>query len=91
MRLLTKTAMRQSAQQSISEKVIDLVLDYGHVQRVNGADSYFFNAPAKRRLRQEIGRDGFRRVERHLGIYAIVADDGCIVTVARRQRRLRRR
>jgi hypothetical protein len=42
---------------------------------VNGADSYFFNAPAKRRLRRELGRDGFRRTERYLRIYLIVSDD----------------
>jgi len=90
MAYLTKHAQKRSAQRSISPEAIDLVLDYGNVQRVNGADSYFFNASTKRRLRHEIGRDGFRRMERYLGIYALVSDDNEVITVAWRQHRLRR-
>ena len=88
---LTQHAKRRSAQRSISEAAIDLVLDYGDVERVNGADSYFFNHRSKRRLRVELGRDGFRRVERDLSIYAVVGDDNRVITVAWRRLRLRRR
>jgi hypothetical protein len=87
----TKHARERASQRSISDEAIELLLDYGDVQRVKGADSYFFNAPAKRRLRNDLGRDSYRRCERHLGIYAIVGDDGRIVTVAYRRHRLRRR
>jgi hypothetical protein len=71
-------------------EAIEIVIDYGDIQRVNGADRYFFNAPTKRRLRREIGRDGFRRMERYLGIYAIVSDDNQVITVAWRLHRLHR-
>ncbi len=87
----TRHASERAAPRSISEEAIDLVLDHGEVQRVKGADSYFLNAPTKQRLRNDLGRDGYRRCERHLGIYVIVGDDGRIVTVAHRRRRLRRR
>jgi hypothetical protein len=71
----TRHAQKRCAQRSIPPTAIDCALDYGVVRRVNGADSYFFNAPAKRRLRRELGRDGFRRTERYLRIYLIVSDD----------------
>jgi hypothetical protein len=88
---LTKHAQKRIVARSIPEAVVELLLEYGENQRVKGADSYFFTSPCKRRLRRELGDDRYRRCERHLGIYAIVADDGRIITVARRKYRLRRR
>ena len=87
---LSTHASRRAARRAIPPHAINLVLDYGAVQRVNGADSYFFDSAARRRLRRELDQDGWRHVERHLGLYAVVADDGRIITVARRRRRLRR-
>jgi hypothetical protein len=87
----TKHARQRSAQRSIPETAVDLILDYGDIQRMQGADSYFFSSPAKRRLRREIGQDGVRRVRRYLRVYAIVSDDGRVITVARNNRQIRRR
>jgi hypothetical protein len=89
---LTKHAQIRSLQRSIPEAAIDLLLDYGDSQRTGyGAESFFFNKSAKRRLHQELGRDGFRRFERYLGAYAIVGGRNEVITVAWRRRRLRRR
>jgi hypothetical protein len=80
----------RSAQRVIPLRAVDLLLEYGICTRSRGADRYFFDQAGRRRLQQDLGDLRFREVERWLDIYAVVADDGTIITVAWRTRRLRR-
>jgi hypothetical protein len=68
---------------------IDLMVTFGSTARVRGGDSYFFDKAARRRLHAELG-DRAQDVERYLDTYAVVGDDGRIITAAWRTRRLRR-
>ena len=77
-------------QRGIRREAIERILDHGCAARVGGAESYFLDKAARRRLRDELGEHGFRTIERWLNAYVVVADDGRIITVARRTRRLRR-
>ncbi len=88
---LTAHAAIRCTQRSIAPHGIDLFLDYGARARVRGADSYFFDKAARRRLREDLGADGVRGVERWLDAYVVVGDDGRVITAAWRTRRLRRR
>lgn len=83
-------ARARCQQRSIRRDVIEGILDHGRPARLRGADSYALDKEGRRRLRKELGEHGFRAVERWLDAYVVVADDGRIVTVARRTRRLRR-
>ena len=87
----TRHARQRSIQRCIPETAVDLLLDYGDIERAHGVHRYVFNAPAKRRLRNQIGRTGLRAIERYFGIYAIVGDTENVVTVSWRRRRYRRR
>jgi hypothetical protein len=51
----------------------------------------FFDKAAKQRLKRYFGHtSGLRSIERWLNVYAVIGDNGRLVTVARRQRRFRR-
>jgi hypothetical protein len=83
-------AATRCAQRAIPPQALELLLDYGACARSRGADSYFLDQAGRRRLKRDLGEQGFRRVERWLDAYAVVADDGRIITAAWRTRRLRR-
>jgi hypothetical protein len=77
-------------QRAIPRAAIELMLDYGSTARVKGADSYFFDKAARRRVNLHLGAEALRGVERYLNAYAIVGDNGSVVTAAWRTGRLRR-
>lgn len=68
-----------------------LLLDHGSRLRRHGADVVFLDKAARKRLREELGGDrGLRLFERWTNSYLVVADNGQIITTARRNRRIRR-
>lgn len=68
-----------------------LVLDRGTHVRSHGADIVFLDKAAKKRIRHEVGGDrGMRIFERWMNSYLVVADNGQIITAARRTRRVKR-
>ena len=84
-------AATRSQQPALPPFVLDLLLDYGTAARCGGADQVFFDKAAIRRLRSHFGGErGLRLVEHFLNAYAVVPDDGSIVTATRRTRRVHR-
>jgi hypothetical protein len=82
----------RSQQRAIPRLAIDLLLDYGSRVRSRGADLVFFDKPALKRLRRVLGGSrGVQVIDRWLNSYAVVADDGLLVTVGYRTCRVRRR
>ena len=86
----TAHAQARCQQRGIRREAIEGILDHGATARVSGAESYFLDKSGRRRLREDLGERGFRAIERWLNACVVVADDGRIITVARRTRRLRR-
>jgi hypothetical protein len=86
----TRHASVRRQQRSIPLEAVDLLWEFGTVARANGADCLFFDRVARQRAATTIGRNELRRAERYLNAYAVVADDGAVITVAWRTRRLRR-
>jgi hypothetical protein len=86
----TAHAQARQQQRAVRLEAIEGILDHGQAARRRGADSYFLDKAGRRRLRQDLGEQGFRAIERWLDTYVVVSDDGQIITVARRTRRLRR-
>jgi hypothetical protein len=79
-------ARSRMQQRSIPETALHLLLDYGTVHRSRGADRYYFDhASRQRALRQR----ALRGKEKLLNTYAVVADDGQVITVAWRTERWR--
>lgn len=83
-------AGRRMQQRAIPMEMIELLLDFGAYARCRGADSFFFDRKARRQLLDVLDGPGLRRAERYLNAYAVVSNDGCVITTARRTKRLRR-
>ena len=78
-------------QRGIAPLAVELLLDYGreaHDHR--GCRILCFDKRSRQRVARELGRDFFRRVERYLNAYAVLAEDDAVVTVGHRVTRLPR-
>ena len=88
---LTQHAQARMQQRGITLTTLNSLLDYGaqsHDHR--GATIVFFDKKAKRRLLRDSGRDVYRVMEKQLNAYAVVGNDGAVVTVGHRNKRIPR-
>ncbi|HYH23377.1 MAG TPA: hypothetical protein VD995_32580 [Azospirillum sp.] len=85
----THHATERAQQRAVPPLVVNWLFDYGRVLRRGGADVYFFDRRSRRRLEREVGGVALRRLADLLDAYAVVADDGHVITVGRRYRPLR--
>jgi hypothetical protein len=71
--------------------VVDLLEEFGSSMRCHGADRLIFDKAARKRLTRNLrGAKDLRLIERWLNVYAVVSDDGRLITVARKTRRFLR-
>jgi hypothetical protein len=88
---LTEHARARMQQRGITPAGLDLLLDYGReAHDHHGCRIVRFDKRSRRRVLRDLGRDFFRRVERYLDAYAVVAEDDAVVTVGHRVGRLPR-
>ena len=88
---VSRHAIARMQQRAVSAEVLDCLLEFGHQEHDHhGGGIVHFNKAARRRLLTSEGRDAFKRLERFLNAYAVLGADGCVVTVGRRYRRIRR-
>lgn len=87
----TEHAQERLQQRAVPPLIIDLLAQFGTAIRAHGAERLVFDKAARRRLKRHLGGNrGLRVVERWLGVYAVVSDDGHLITVAHQQRHHRR-
>ena len=85
----SKHCSERMQQRSIPQMMLTLLLDFGSTYRSHGADCLVFDRAAKKRLRHHMGGTrGLHVIGPWLGIYAVVGDDGTVVTAGHRQKRL---
>jgi hypothetical protein len=79
----TMHAETRIQQRGIPPMVIDLLMQFGSASRCGGAERLMFDKLALRRLRRHLGGDrGLKLIDRWLNVYAIIGDNGQLVTVA---------
>ena len=79
----TMHAETRIQQRAIPPMVIDLLMQFGSASRCGGAERLIFDKLALRRLRRHLGGDrGLKLIDRWLNVYAIIGDNGQLVTVA---------
>lgn len=88
---LTRHASERLQQRAIPPLVIDLLKRFGTAERSNGAETIFFDKAARRRLEHYVGGPrSMRHLEPLLGFKMVVGDNGSVVTVAHRTKRINR-
>ena len=95
---LSHHAEARMRQRAIPPIIVAWILDYGRDMRHHGASVYFLNREARNKLKREarnklkrdIGAKPYAQIENRLDPYVVVSDDGTIVTVGRRYKRLKR-
>ena len=86
----TRHAIVRAQQRGIPQLAVDLLLEHGTTQpAAQGATLYFFDKKARRRLHAYAGPLS-RILSEGLDVFAIVSDDGRVVTVGHRTRRIER-
>jgi hypothetical protein len=89
---LTIHANKRLQQRGIPMDIVDLLEQFGSASRCGGAERIFFDKRARHRLKNYFGRDRstLASIERWLNTYAVIGDNGRIVTVGHRKRRFHR-
>jgi hypothetical protein len=89
---LTRHAAGRCQQRSVPPIIVDWLLNYGaRVRADGGAEIVFFDKRALRALERSTGPGIVARLSDVVrGTYAIVADDGAVITVGHRYRRVER-
>jgi hypothetical protein len=87
----TNHAKVRLQQRAIPPFMIELLDRFGSEMRCGKAERLFFDKAAVQRLKCHMGgHRALRHVERWLNIYAVIGDDGGVVTVAHSSRRFNR-
>lgn len=88
---LTHHAQIRLQQRGIPSFVIDRLLDVGcHQHDHRGGTVIYFDHRSRDQLRRESIKNDFKKLERHLDVYAVVGIDGSVVTVGHRTHRINR-
>ena len=86
---LTDHARSRIKQRGIPEFIIEGLLTFGKAAHDHkGSEVIYFDRKARKRLRRLWGEATYRRLETKLDAYAVVGDDGAIITVGHRTRRI---
>ena len=84
---LSDHARLRMQQRGIPGKVLECLLEYGHVEYDHhGGMIVYFNKVARSRLNRGSGRNS--RLDKHLNTYAVIAQDGTVKTVGHRYKRI---
>lgn len=88
---MTQHAQIRMQQRGITMQTLESLLDCGAIAYDHrGATIVYFDKKAKARLAKNGGRKRYVAMEKQLNAYAVVAQDGAVVTVGRRNRRIPR-
>jgi hypothetical protein len=87
--MYTRHAEVRCQQRGIQPGVVDTIIAFGRQVRRHHAEVCFLDKPARRRLERELGRDAYRQIADRLNTYVVVADDGSVITAAKRLGRIR--
>lgn len=86
----TRHATTRRQGRGIPPFVVNLLLEQGACTRQHGADVFYVDKEARRRIRRTLGDRIHAAIESYLDAYVVLGDDGRVITAAWRTRNLRR-
>jgi hypothetical protein len=87
---LTRHAEARAQQRAVPVFVVDLLRDYGVAVHHEGAEVWFADKAARKRIRREVGNRINVAIEPFLDAYVVCGNDGEVITVGWRTGRLKR-
>jgi hypothetical protein len=87
---ITDHGRRRLQSRAIPKHALDLVLRYGKPVHKHGAIRVYLDAHARRELVRREGQQVVRELGHKLDVFAVLGQDGVLVTAAYRTRRMRR-
>ena len=87
---LSSHAALRLQQRGISRTLLDLLTEHGEAVRGGNAVIYYFNDKRRARVKHHVGDEVYKAVADRLNIYAVVSNDGEIITVGHHYRRMYR-
>ena len=88
---MTRHAEVRMQQRGIARSTLQSLLNYGsQAHDHHGATIVYFDRKARTRLLRDSGPAAYRVMEKQLNAYAVVGNDGSVVSVGRRERRIPR-
>lgn len=88
---ITHHAQARLQQRGIPPVVVESLLDFGcQTYDHRGGTILFFDHKSRIKLRRQVASDSYKRIESHLDAYAVLGEDGAIVTVGHRTQRINR-
>ena len=87
--MFTRHAGCRCQQRGIRREIVEMLLAYGRRRNRRGAEVYFMDKTARARACAELGQAAYGRIADRLNTYLVVADDGAVITVAKRLGRLK--
>jgi len=86
--MLTRHAEIRCAQRGIKNEVIDIIVSYGECRYRKGSAVYFLDKAAKQRAVASLDA-GSRKIADRLNSYVVMTDEGRVITVAKRHKKLK--
>lgn len=87
----SRHAQARLQQRGIPGPVVDDLLDFGREMHDHrGGRILYFDHRARKSLQAALGGEHYKQVERHLDAYAVLDEDGGIITIGHRRHRINR-
>jgi hypothetical protein len=88
---MTHHAAIRKQQRGIPEAALACLIQFGKSRYDNrGGEILYFDKRAKKRCLISVGKEAYRKLDRHFNVYAVRALDGSLLTIGHRFKRLPR-
>lgn len=89
--LLTDHAQARTQQRGVPPLILEWLITYGSTQPdQRGAEIRYFDHAARRRLSRAVGHQVVDRLGQLLDMYAVMSNDGVVITIGHRFKRITR-
>ncbi len=88
---LTQHAVTRMQQRGIKAQTVEMLFHCGAKEHDHrGATILYFDKRSRQRLSHQYGAEQLKKIERQLDAYAVIADNGAVVSVGHRTKRINR-